>query len=135
MRKTKLKEKVPEEDWLNYNITVMVKWFDQVTIEMFVQHLPSSYFYLAIVCECWENVKVDKIKGRQNHICTKCITIVLLGALTKLSIRYFNIKWFSWSKRGLLLWKLSSKFFNWESFFVQPKFQNHSSFNQLLFSS
>ena len=30
---------VPKGDWLNYTIKVMVTWYDQVIIEMFVQQI------------------------------------------------------------------------------------------------
>ena len=38
LRKTKWKGEVPEGDWLNYTVKVTVTWYDQVIIEMFVQH-------------------------------------------------------------------------------------------------
>ena len=37
LRKTKYKGKVPKGDWLNYPIKIMVTWYDQVIIEMFIQ--------------------------------------------------------------------------------------------------
>ena len=37
-----VKGEVPEEDWLNNTVKVMVTWFDHLITEIYVQHFASG---------------------------------------------------------------------------------------------